>query len=47
MDMLDGTPLLDIKRFVPQFDHRNNVRVGRMEGPLRDATSRKVSDDRY
>lgn len=28
VDMLDGTPLLDIKPFVPQFDTRDQVRVG-------------------
>ncbi len=27
-DMLDGTPLLDIKPYVPDFDHRDAVRVG-------------------
>jgi len=26
--MLDGTPLLDIKPYVPQFDQRTNVRIG-------------------
>jgi tRNA (adenine37-N6)-methyltransferase len=29
VDMLDGTPLLDIKPYVPDFDHRaEDVRVG-------------------
>ncbi len=28
VDMLDGTPLLDIKPYVPDFDVRENVRVG-------------------
>lgn len=28
VDMLDGTPLLDIKPFVRQFDHREEVRSG-------------------
>jgi len=28
VDMLDGTPLLDIKPFVPAFDARENVRAG-------------------
>jgi tRNA-Thr(GGU) m(6)t(6)A37 methyltransferase TsaA len=28
VDMLDGTPLLDIKPYVPQFDQRINVRIG-------------------
>ena len=28
VDMLDLTPLLDIKPYVPDFDHRDNVRSG-------------------
>ena len=28
VDMLDGTPLLDIKPYVPQFDIRENVKNG-------------------
>jgi tRNA-Thr(GGU) m(6)t(6)A37 methyltransferase TsaA len=28
VDMLDGTPLLDIKPYVPQFDHSGSVRLG-------------------
>jgi tRNA (adenine37-N6)-methyltransferase len=28
VDVLDGTPLLDIKPYVPDFDHRVNVRTG-------------------
>jgi tRNA (adenine37-N6)-methyltransferase len=27
-DMLDGTPLIDIKPYVPEFDVRTDVRVG-------------------
>lgn len=27
-DMLDGTPLIDIKPYVPEFDHRTEVRTG-------------------
>ncbi len=26
--MLDGTPLIDIKPYVPEFDHRTDVRLG-------------------
>lgn len=47
MDMLDGTPLLDIKPFAPKFDHRENVRVGWMERTFRDGRHRTVSDDRF
>jgi tRNA-Thr(GGU) m(6)t(6)A37 methyltransferase TsaA len=32
LDVLDGTPLLDIKPFVPAFDHRESARVGWLEG---------------
>ena len=32
MDCLDGTPLLDIKPYVPQFDHKENVKIGWLEG---------------
>ena len=28
IDTLDGTPLLDIKPYVPDFDHREEVRAG-------------------
>lgn len=31
VDMLDGTPLLDIKPYVPRFDCRANVRTGWLE----------------
>ena len=32
VDMLNGTPLLDIKPFVPAFDSREEVRVGWLAG---------------
>jgi tRNA-Thr(GGU) m(6)t(6)A37 methyltransferase TsaA len=47
VDMLDGTPLLDIKPFVPKFDHRENVQIGWMERTFRDAKYRTISDDRF
>ena len=28
VDMLDGTPLLDLKPYVPEFDHRAGARIG-------------------
>ncbi|MGM0421267.1 MAG: tRNA (N6-threonylcarbamoyladenosine(37)-N6)-methyltransferase TrmO [Bacillota bacterium] len=28
VDIVDGTPLLDIKPYVPEFDSRENVRIG-------------------
>jgi tRNA-Thr(GGU) m(6)t(6)A37 methyltransferase TsaA len=34
VDMLDGTPLLDIKPYVPQFDDRTGARIGWFSGRL-------------
>ena len=31
LDMIDGTPLLDIKPYIPDFDQRQDVRVGWLE----------------
>ena len=31
VDVLDGTPLLDIKPYCPEFDHRENVKYGWIE----------------
>ena len=31
VDIVDGTPLLDIKPYVPQFDERGNARIGWLE----------------
>jgi tRNA-Thr(GGU) m(6)t(6)A37 methyltransferase TsaA len=45
LDVLDGTPLLDIKPFNPAFDHREGCRVGWMEGLVESA--RGLSDDRF
>ena len=28
LDLLDGTPILDIKPYVPEFDARLDVRIG-------------------
>jgi len=28
VDMLDGTPLIDIKPFYPRYDNRENVKIG-------------------
>jgi tRNA-Thr(GGU) m(6)t(6)A37 methyltransferase TsaA len=32
VDILDKTPLLDIKPYIPLFDQRDNVRIGWLEG---------------
>lgn len=34
VDMLDGTPLLDIKPYVPDFDARIVYRIGWLEGKM-------------
>lgn len=34
MDVLDGTPLLDIKPYVSKFDVRENIKNGWLEGKL-------------
>ena len=34
MDIVDGTPLLDIKPYVPEFDQREAEKKGWMEGKL-------------
>jgi tRNA-Thr(GGU) m(6)t(6)A37 methyltransferase TsaA len=34
IDVLDGTPLLDIKPYVPQFDQREKVKIGWLEGKV-------------
>ena len=34
IDVLDGTPLLDIKPYVSKFDIRENVKIGWLEGKI-------------
>ena len=34
IDVLDGTPLLDIKPYVPDFGARDDVRIGWLEGKI-------------
>lgn len=46
VDILDGTPLLDIKPYVPEFDAPVKVRAGWLEKASRTVSSRK-SDDRF
>lgn len=43
LDVLDGTPLLDIKPYVPAFDVRRAERVGWLEG--RSEQLRTTTDD--
>jgi tRNA-Thr(GGU) m(6)t(6)A37 methyltransferase TsaA len=46
LDILDGTPLLDIKPYVPDFDGVGDVRVGWLENKL-DQIPGKLADDRF
>jgi tRNA (adenine37-N6)-methyltransferase len=46
LDVLDGTPLLDIKPYVPEFDERTEVRIGWLERARGKARFTR-SDDRF
>jgi tRNA-Thr(GGU) m(6)t(6)A37 methyltransferase TsaA len=46
VDILDGTPLLDIKPYVPEFDAQVEVRTGWLEKARKTVSGRK-SDDRF
>ena len=46
VDILDGTPLLDIKPYVPEFDAQMEVRTGWLETTGKGVFGRK-SDDRF
>ena len=46
VDMLDGTPLLDTKPYVPTFDQPVQVRTGWLE-EVDDAVRSRRSDDRF
>jgi tRNA-Thr(GGU) m(6)t(6)A37 methyltransferase TsaA len=46
VDMLNGTPLLDIKPYVPEFDSQTDVRTGWLEQARKNVGKRK-SDDRF
>lgn len=39
LDILDKTPIIDIKPFIPQFDNRETSKIGWLKGNIR----RKVS----
>ncbi len=45
-DMLDGTPLLDIKPYVPDFEKPESVRIGWLEGKSGRAEEHR-SDGRF
>lgn len=47
IDVLDGTPILDIKPFVPQFDiPKSDIRIGWLESNVKNVADR-LSDDRF
>ena len=46
IDVLDGTPLLDIKPFVPEFDQADDVRIGWLRERVKGAGDVR-SDDRF
>jgi len=46
IDILDGTPLLDIKPYIPEFDNNKNSEIGWLKNIIQDA-GKKKSDDRF
>ena len=46
VDMLDSSPVIDIKPFVPEFEERSDVRTGWFEGKAGNA-HRTLSDERF
>ena len=46
IDMIDGTPVLDIKPYIPQGDERTDSRIGWLEGKLQRFLS-EYADDRF
>ena len=44
VDMLDGTPLLDIKPYIPNLNPADNVRIGWLEGKVEGMTKSKSGD---
>ena len=46
VDILDGTPLFDIKPYVPDFDNPANVRTGWLEQVSKTVSSREA-DNRF
>jgi len=46
VDIMDGTPLLDIKPYVPEFDSPQDIRTGWL-GQAKETVSGWKSDDRF
>lgn len=47
VDMLDGTPLIDIKPFYPKYDNREKVSIGWLEKNKDFPIERMVADERF
>jgi tRNA-Thr(GGU) m(6)t(6)A37 methyltransferase TsaA len=47
VDIVDGTPLLDIKPYVPEFDTPTNVRAGWLEDVATEEIAERKSDRRF
>lgn len=47
VDIVDGTPLLDIKPYVPHIDVRDDVKVGWMESALKINKHSRKADGRF
>jgi tRNA-Thr(GGU) m(6)t(6)A37 methyltransferase TsaA len=46
VDIIDGTPLLDIKPYIPDFDSRSDAKTGWIESKTKDKKDYK-SDNRF
>jgi tRNA-Thr(GGU) m(6)t(6)A37 methyltransferase TsaA len=46
LDILDGTPVLDIKPYVTEFDGRKDVRIGWLEAAMRQHR-KPLADNRF
>ena len=47
VDMLDGTPLIDIKPFFPKYDNRDNVLIGWLEKNKDIPVEKMRADERF
>jgi tRNA-Thr(GGU) m(6)t(6)A37 methyltransferase TsaA len=46
LDIVDGTPLLDIKPYISKFERTGEIRIGWLDGKSR-RTDNTVADDRF
>ncbi len=47
IDVLDGTPLIDIKPFYPRYDNREDVQIGWLEKNKNLSVEKLRSDERF